>query len=433
MEQNQPQVNDVAMTRATTPATTSAPQHSDVIIIELEPSHLERFLLNNRPSLKPKGHLRSTLWQRCSRILFRRGMKSQRTATSSLSSSTLATRWSHPSVGNCHQDETTEPNIVQRRESSSSSCNESSFVPDMYPWDDCGTEEHFNVAQDTTIHEPRTAEQQLSTKSQLPATPTTVQFLQQANVAIIRDLMYDYIRQANDAITIVQDFKKGLELYRHVIRLVDETITAAPAVSSVTSSSPEENSEQPPALLTPMELVHICYTCTRCAMTLGDYETALFFALREIQYSTSGTTTRQLNWMRCPSHTTETTETSTTSKSSPLSSNTDLPKSTTTTMLVAMAARYHDLAHICQYGLGDAQQALQYYQNALQVEMKCYRTLIGSSNNNTVVVAAKEDVSSGISNVIRIDEIRLQIQETRECIGRIHFESGNIEAALRML
>ena len=193
--------------------------------------------------------------------------------------------------------------------------------------------------------------------------------------ATIRDFIQESLEQAHDVVAQDQDYQKGLELYRHIARLVDgvEQTAAAP-------------------LLSAQEWMHICYTCTRYAMAVGDYETAYHFALREMQYSSS---------------------------SSGESRTLILPGDIGAATYIATAERYHDLARICQYGLGDTPQALLYYQRALEWEQKCLLGCCGSGD-----FAAP---------LIRGDEIRRQIQETKKCIGRIQFALGDIDAAMGML
>jgi tetratricopeptide (TPR) repeat protein len=195
--------------------------------------------------------------------------------------------------------------------------------------------------------------------------------------ASIRDFIKESMRKAEEVVSKEKNYQKGLELYRHIARLADGL-----------------------ELLSSQEWIHICYMCTRYAMAIGDFETAYHFALKEMQYSLGSANAS-------PG----------TSPMAPLQG--DIAAAT----YIAMAERYHDLARICQYGLGDTPQALLYYQSALEMEQKCLQTCS----------AANSDDDDHASPLIRGDEIRRQIQETKKCIGRIQFALGNIDAALGML
>jgi hypothetical protein len=192
--------------------------------------------------------------------------------------------------------------------------------------------------------------------------------------ASIRDFIKESMRQADEVVSQDKNYRKGLELYRHIARLADGM-----------------------ELLSSQEWIHICYICTRYAMAIWDYETAYHFALKEMQYSLGGASI------------------------SP-SAMAPWPGAMASATYIAMAERYHDLARICQYGLGDTPQALLYYQSALEMEQKCL--------HSCSAVTSDEDHAMPF---IRGDEIRRQIQETRKCIGRIQFELGNIDEALGML
>lgn len=90
---------------------------------------------------------------------------------------------------------------------------------------------------------------------------------------------------------------------------------------------------------------------------------------------------------------------------------------------LAVSRILHDLAKLCEEGLGDLTQALVYYEQALFIEVSVWRT------------ADRVLKNGGIDHDTQVTddywEAQQQIPETRKCIGRIQFSLGNIDEALR--
>ena len=68
-------------------------------------------------------------------------------------------------------------------------------------------------------------------------------------------------------------------------------------------------------------------------------------------------------------------------------------------------------------GLGESDRAIKFYRKALRIEEQVYRSI----------------TAVGTARTAQAQEILQHIQETKECIGRILFEKGNIAEALGML
>lgn len=78
--------------------------------------------------------------------------------------------------------------------------------------------------------------------------------------------------------------------------------------------------------------------------------------------------------------------------------------------LLTLALTCHELAQLAQYSLGESALALQYHQEALQLLYS--------------IKTKKERVGPEVKELIR---------DTKNCLGRLHFEMGNVDAALGML
>jgi tetratricopeptide (TPR) repeat protein len=84
----------------------------------------------------------------------------------------------------------------------------------------------------------------------------------------------------------------------------------------------------------------------------------------------------------------------------------------TPSMLLAMSRICHDSAKVAHKALGDLPLALNYYQEALKAEHE-YLKLAD--------VGAEEH-----------ERMRRVLLETQRCMGRIHFEMGNVDQAIAM-
>ena len=93
---------------------------------------------------------------------------------------------------------------------------------------------------------------------------------------------------------------------------------------------------------------------------------------------------------------------------------------------LAVARIYHELARVSKSGLGDWEQALSYYEQALLTEVKVWKRAKEASNSSD---------SSAVDEKQRQDDLQeaaAQIQETKKCMGRINFALGRIDEAMRL-
>lgn len=130
--------------------------------------------------------------------------------------------------------------------------------------------------------------------------------------------------------------------------------------------------------LSPVQMANLCYACTWLAFHLQEPRNALFYAKRELGYT-------QLISQGRPT--------------------------------MAVGKCYHELARISRVGLGESDRAIKFYRKALRIEEQVYRSV----------------TAQGAARTTQAQEILQHIQETKECIGRILFEKGNIAEALGML
>jgi hypothetical protein len=128
---------------------------------------------------------------------------------------------------------------------------------------------------------------------------------------------------------------------------------------------------------------------------------------------------------------------------------TTIPSVRDLTETIELSERYYALGQICQYELCHPQQALQCYYDAYHTAIKgCHElqqrqlqqlnddncrphstavAITSCTHSNNCDTAAQSVFSS------LMEEMKYHIQLTKECIGRIHFELGNIDEALKML
>jgi hypothetical protein len=141
---------------------------------------------------------------------------------------------------------------------------------------------------------------------------------------------------------------------------------------------------------------------------------------------------------------------------------------TTAQMMMDISDQYYCIGKYYQYELCQSQLALQYYFNAYHTAVQCYRNVMSSSTDKAKIVCKNDTLTpsktkeeekvtlittdttsknlcmnddaiaaaafaSSSSSQLLLEEIQGQIQLTKECIGRLHFELGNIDEALEML
>ena len=90
----------------------------------------------------------------------------------------------------------------------------------------------------------------------------------------------------------------------------------------------------------------------------------------------------------------------------------------TARLMMDRSEQYYCLGQYYQYELCQPQSALQYYDHAHQTALQSYRNVAVSSPSSTRSLLL---------------ELQGQIQLTKECMGRIHFELGNIDEAMKMI
>lgn len=95
---------------------------------------------------------------------------------------------------------------------------------------------------------------------------------------------------------------------------------------------------------------------------------------------------------------------------------------TTTHHHLAISKILHELARVAELGLMDFTMAIQYYQEALQVERGVYQHLKHQRENQQMISAANATVLKDTKN---------QIGDTKQCLGRLHFKLGDFNRAVK--
>jgi hypothetical protein len=191
----------------------------------------------------------------------------------------------------------------------------------------------------------------------------------------------EMVREAQEHMA-VGEYEQALEIYRRVMKMQEQ--------------------KQP---ICPVDLANACYACTRCAFLRQDYDMAFHYALRELFYT-----------KQCSN---------------------GVPT-------LAVAESYHEVARICKVGLGDLAQALRYYRAALSTGYSCLERAHGNQSecDHCQQYSGQSDSSVGSGSATKSlctmhraaqTEIHEQIQDSKQCIGRIYFEMGNFDAAMRMI
>ena len=109
---------------------------------------------------------------------------------------------------------------------------------------------------------------------------------------------------------------------------------------------------------------------------------------------------------------------------------------------LCLAKCYDGLANLYQYDMGDADSALEFYQQALYLELaamkkimnlECPSCLDEKSQENSAITGCRNVPKPCIHMRRMVHDIRDQINETKSNIGRIHFQNGNVGHALQMI
>jgi tetratricopeptide (TPR) repeat protein len=98
---------------------------------------------------------------------------------------------------------------------------------------------------------------------------------------------------------------------------------------------------------------------------------------------------------------------------------------------LAVARIYHELARVSIKGLGDSKQALGYYQEALQVEMAVRKKLSAAIVSCPLCCSGESQYCA--SHAPCVQEVQQQIRDTRRSMGRIYFDQGELEQAVRFI
>lgn len=150
-----------------------------------------------------------------------------------------------------------------------------------------------------------------------------------------------------------------------------------------------------------LETVKLLYTLGKLSVRLGNYEQALQYHQVELE-----TTMTQL--------------------SKEIGMNESLE----------VAAKVLDgMAKIAKNGLSNASMAHQYYKAALKIRMNLYRTLMNEykneKNKNNIINNNNNNNKNNLQK--RLLDVKFTIQETRRNVGRILFEEGHVDQAIRMI
>lgn len=107
-----------------------------------------------------------------------------------------------------------------------------------------------------------------------------------------------------------------------------------------------------------------------------------------------------------------------------------------------VARIYHDLAKVSESGMGDWDQALVYYEQALYIEAVVYRRLRSEMQKEEEALKQAATAEDDDNNHLKLQpnsslrddlaEVVQQIHETKRCMARIQFSMGDIHQALRL-
>jgi tetratricopeptide (TPR) repeat protein len=141
----------------------------------------------------------------------------------------------------------------------------------------------------------------------------------------------------------------------------------------------------------------LLYTCGKLSVSLNQCEDAVDYYLRELEITVK-------------------THAAATNSQNPL----------------AVARIYHELARVSSKGLGESKQALGYCQEALRAEMVVRKDLSAAVVSCPMCCSGKKTKYCA-SHALCVQEVQQQIQDTRRSMGRIYFDQGELDQAVRFL
>ena len=89
---------------------------------------------------------------------------------------------------------------------------------------------------------------------------------------------------------------------------------------------------------------------------------------------------------------------------------------------LAISKILHELARVAESGLMDFPMAVQYYQEALQVERGVYQQCKREQQEQKLISAASAAL---------LKDAKSQIGETKQCLGKLHFKLGDFNRAVK--
>ena len=101
---------------------------------------------------------------------------------------------------------------------------------------------------------------------------------------------------------------------------------------------------------------------------------------------------------------------------------------------LAVARIHHEMARVSKEGMGDSEQALGYYKQAHAVERLVYQSLqvaVQECSSCRCCSNGKQTVHC-VTHESRTQEVAQQMQDTKRNMGRIHFELGDLDQAVRL-
>jgi tetratricopeptide (TPR) repeat protein len=186
-------------------------------------------------------------------------------------------------------------------------------------------------------------------------------------------------------------FRKSLNAYQGILAYSEsqqQSCTASSGTASATN--------------TPTDQANLLYTCGKLSVSLNEFVAALDYYRRELELTVRTVPHTDTNGSSC--HYTNN---------------------------LAVARIYHEMARVSKQGLRDAEQALGYYQEALTVEMSVWKNLKAKITGSCLCCSGGRNKKCATLTA-RLQEVQHQIQDTKRCMGRIHFEQGDIDQALRL-
>jgi tetratricopeptide (TPR) repeat protein len=189
-----------------------------------------------------------------------------------------------------------------------------------------------------------------------------------------------------DECSSVGDYETALSHYEQVL---EELLVSSPGQQQ------QQPKEEAAAAADPSLVATLCYACAKLAVKLQRYDAAVHYYLQEVHYQSQ----RQRDDEECLD------------------------------ALSAVSRCYHDVARIQQFERCDPSQALLHYGTAWHVERALAKAL-----KRQVAACAECGRDRGCpQHAPLLEEISHRLQETSACMGRILFEQGNLEQAMRII